>query len=303
MEEPLAELKPRRRIMRHSSSTGVLIAVAVLIVSLAAPAAAKKGGNPGPPSGTGLEVTVEPSGVFMWANSVGDEILFDITVTNTSGDSLSPVTVVFNDLENDIELATFDLGRNQSWTMEYPYTVEGSISADGNTGDFHGAPIDTQTEVMIGTVSAAVNGEVLDSAPAVMTAYPVQPCPPAAEDGSFTWGPNSEDYTVCALTPPTPSYWTMTTELPKPKKGNGPISPAVTARDGVPGNWCHHDTDGELPQDVSEDRLAITDRVFFPADGVCLGGGAGGDTIPVRNHDTFYLATWKDNVVVAAPSS
>ena len=294
--------------MRRSRSTGITLVVAILIVGLATPAAAKKGGHPGPPSNTGLEVTVEPRGVFMWANSVGDHILFDITVTNSSGGPLTDVQVDFSGLE----LITLDLAKNESWTTEYTHTITGTISTAGNTGDFEGAPIIAQSDITVGIVSAAVGGEVLGGAPAVTTAYPVLPCPQLL-DASFTWGPSAEDYSVCALTPGEGlfGYWTFETTLPKPKKGKGPVSPAVTVRDGVPGNWCDYDEAGPLPQDVNGDRLKITDRAFFPTDpfpgdppdtqGVCLHGGAGGDTIPVRNHETFYLATWEGNVVEACP--
>ena len=294
--------------------TRTVLLVATLVVGLAAPATAKKGGSPGAPSGTGLEVTVEPVGVFVWANSIGDELLFDVTVANTSGGKVTGLVVTFEGatLVEGEDPWPGTLEKNAFETRQYAYTV-----VEGDFDDAEGEPLPfaTQTEVTFGEVKVSwtVGGnEVEGDAPAVTTAYPVQPCPESSSGADFTWGPNPADYTVCALTPGADlfGYWTMTTKLPNPKKGKGPISPAVTVRDGVPGNWCnrHYDDEGNIeviPQDVSNDRLLITDRVFFPtgnypeAIGVCLGGGAAGDTIPVRNHDTFYLATWKDNEVNA----
>ena len=260
--------------MHHSRSTGILFAVAVLIVSLAAPAAAKKGGTPGPPSGSGLEVTVESSG-FMWANSVGDQILFDITVTNTSGGDVEDVTVDFSD---DV-LATVDLGKNASWAMPYTYTVVGS--------DFDGATISEQTPVTVGEVTAAA-GTVSDTDDAVMTAYPIIPCV-QADDGSFAYGPN-EGYSECSFTGS--GEWTLTTTLDRPPRGKSNPAPAATVRDGVPGNWCG------AGESVVVDNIVIDTQLL---EGTCAGGGAGGDTITVRNITTFYLATWKGNTVFAEP--
>ena len=41
------------------------------------------------------------------------------------------------------------------------------------------------------------------------------------------------------------------------------------------------------------------------ADIVCADGGAGGESIPVRNTNTFYLATWAGNTatVTAVPTN
>jgi hypothetical protein len=247
----------------------------MLIVSLAAPAAAKKGGTPGPPSGSGLEVTVE-SGGFMWANSVGDKILFDITVTNTSGGDLTGVTVDFS----DTSLGTIALGKNGSWSWQHTYTVV--------EGDFADAPISEQTSVTVGTVTAA-NGTVSDSDDAVMTAYPILPCGQDG-DGSFTFGPNA-DYSVCSFTGS--GDWKLTTTLDKPPRGKS-NNPSATVRDGVPGNWCTTD-------ESVVDGVTVIDYQFLHPSGVCTVGGAGGDTIPVRNTNTFYLATWKGNTVFAEP--
>jgi len=281
--------------MRRVSKIGVLLAVALLVAGLAAPASAKKGGHPGAPSGTGLEVTVEPSGNMMWANSVGDEILFDITVTNTSGGDLEG-SVTWD----DEQIGTFDLGKNESWTRlylgndpesnPYVYTVDES--------DFLNAPVSEQSPVTVGTVTATSTGaEVTDSDDAVMTAYPIALCPEPDEFGSFSFGPNSE-YLECSFTAEADSYWQLSTLVAKKPHGKS-AGPGATVRDGVPGNWCMYG-------DPVVDGESVAQMVHFPTaktngNIVCGQGGAGGETIPVRNPNTFYLATWADNEVEATP--
>ncbi len=283
--------------MHPSRHTWILLAVATLVVGLAAPAAAKKGGQPGPPSGTGLEVTVEPTSVFMWANSDGDEIQYDITVTNSSGDTLEGVTVVFDAINGqDEEWGPFDLGKNESWppdpSLPYVYTVHGPFVGGQFTGDLADLP-PSQSQVTVGTVTAWVEGGPSDSAPVEMTAAPIPPCD-QLPDGSFSFT-TSDDYSVCAFKGS--GNWATTTTLNRPLRGKS-HSPSATVRDGVPGNWCN--TDDDLV--VDDSGSVVTSYWLFPTpDGTCLNGGAGGEEIPVRNHDTFYLATWRGNVVNACP--
>ena len=287
-----------RTTMHRSRHTWILLAVATLVVGLAAPATAKKGGSPGAPSGTGLEVTVASS-AFMWANSDGDEILYDITVSNTSGDRLDDIAVLFvKEGQPDVDLleeeeTPLDLEKNGSWTTVFVYTVDGPFVGGEFTGDLADLP-PSQSQVTVGTVKAEVVGGPSDSAPVEMTAAPIPPC---GEDlgvndpFSFT---TNDDYSVCAFKGS--GSWATTTELNRPSRGKS-HSPSATIRDGVPGNWCN--TDDDLV--VGESGIIVTSYWFFPLNGTCLNGGAGGDEIPVRNTDTFYLATWRGNVVEACP--
>jgi hypothetical protein len=292
--------------MRRVSKIGVVLAVALLVAGLAAPASAKKGGKPGPPSGTGLEVTVEPSSTFMRANSVGDEILFDITVTNTSGGDLASVEVKFS--KGDSTLASWHaysaetdppvLEKNDSWSVEYPYEVVESDLTD--------APLNEQSPMIAGTVIATA-GNLTDSDDAVATAYPVPACsgdalgaPPPL--GTFTFS-TSEDYWVCSFTLEQAGYWQLTTELPNRPHGKRAYLGA-TVRDGMPGNWCDYDLLGYLRSGepyLDDGVWKVDSSIYFPENGVCLHGGAGGDIIPVRNSNTFYLATWAGNSVEAEP--
>lgn len=258
---------------------GIVLGVALLVAGLAAPASASKGGHPGPPSGTDLEVTVETSSGFMWANSVGDQIGFDISVTNTSGGPLSGISVDFNGAP--LTDTPFNLGKNESWTTPHMYTV--------TVADLDG-PFMQLTDVNVGTVNAAIGSRVVDSDDAIMTAYPVRPCD---QDGGLFVFTTDLSYEVCSFSGT--GSWTLTTPVDKPPRGKR-ISPSATVRDGVPGNWCNV---GE----PSVDGNTVIDTLHLPTNGVCLGGGAGGDSITVRNHDLFYLATWEGNSVTATPGS
>ncbi len=220
--------------MRRVSKIGVVLAVAMLVAGLAAPASAKKGGHPGAPSGTGLEVTVEPSGNMMWANSVGDQILFDITVTNSSGGDLTGVMVEFtkdytvgeSTTTETLTVWTPDILRNDSWATQYPYTV---LEAD-----FFGTTLITSSSVTVGTIGAYIgsDSDPTDSEDAVMTAYPVEPCAESNAEG-FNFG-TEEDYSVCSFTPAVlPAYWTLTTELPnKPREERQPRGDSARWRAG-----------------------------------------------------------------------
>lgn len=288
--------------MRRVSRLGIAFAVALLVVGLAAPASAKKGGNPGPPSGSGLEVTVDSSG-FMTANSAGDRILFDITIANTvtgllytavSFDSVSDM------LANCSPAVPNSIAGGDSWTGECPYIVAES--------DLSGLPPVEGSSVTVGTVTAegwldvskSGRADAVDSDGAVMKAYPVPPCPTASDPvpslppslSGVEFGPNA-DYSVCSFTVDQPSYWMLSTKLPKRPHGQAG-GPSATVRDGVPGNWCSFGSSDTYQ--LGSDWY-VDDYMEFPADGVCLGGGAGGDTIDVRNHTIFYLATWAGNVV------
>lgn len=276
----------------------VLMWVIALLTAVAAtPAVAKPPAGGGRPGGSGLVVAVE-TGNMMWANSPGDVIPFEVSVTNKTGDSVT-VTIQFQkEGSAPVPLDVVTLAKGEAWPpppppgedpRPYLYTVD--------TGDFEGLPIGEQAnDVLAGTVTARA-GELFATADAVMTVYPVLPCPPGTTD-SFTFGPNAQ-YSECSFTPSVlPAYWDLTTTRKTPQRGSGTYSPWATVRDGIPGNWCNHDENGQIPQEPNPDGT-VTDRVFFPADGVCLNGGAAGQDIPVRNHNTFYLATWQGNTVVA----
>lgn len=272
----------------------VLVAVVLLGAAVATPAAARKGGFPGGPPSSGLEVTVEPTNRAMWANSVGDAVPFDITVTNNTPNTQTAAVAFMKD-DEALKSWTADIEGRGSWSppdLPYSYTVV--------EPDFDGKDPNVQSSVRVGTVTVSADGVLLASADAIMTAYPVPVCPNYGQLvlndppllGTFTFGPNP-DYAVCAFRGT--GYWTLTTQLAE--RPHGRNYAGATVRDGVPGNWCDYDESGALAPSDLYGQWMVDNYVYLSPNGVCLGGGAGGDTIPVRNHDLYYLATWAGNVV------
>jgi WD40 repeat protein/DNA-binding SARP family transcriptional activator len=229
----------------------------------------------------GLGITVEESSVYMWANSPGDEIVFDILVENQTVDQLSGFSVTF-DGESVVENLTLD--GSGSWTGQYVYTA--------SEDDFAGLRFDEMLEVTAGAVQAwgtdANLGNVIGRADATLTAYRVRACPEPNDDGSFHVGPYLEPR-LCSFTPELGTFWTVASTESRLPAG------LPTVRDGVPGNWCN----GAVNQTTG--RVDIEKIAYFPEDGVCLGGGENGATIPVRDSDTFYLYLWWGTSIDVAP--
>ncbi|HEY5684707.1 MAG TPA: hypothetical protein VIY70_04975 [Acidimicrobiia bacterium] len=127
----------------------------------------------------------------------------------------------------------------------------------------------------------------------LVTAAPILPCGQSPDDASFSFT-TTDDYSVCAFHPSDNPNWATTTLLNRPRRGQS-HSPSATIRDGVPGNWCY--TEDDLVVDKTGEFVTS----YWLLQPTCANGGAGGDEIPVRNTDTFYLATWRGNVVDACP--
>jgi hypothetical protein len=103
---------------------------------------------------------------------------------------------------------------------------------------------------------------------------------------------------------PTTGVWEITVMPLPPDNEKRPISVSVTVRDGVPGNWCtrwigtpsgfsetwkwNDDPDNVIDGQV---YLPGTENLLDLAEGMCLGGGHGGDYFAVGNPKSFYLAT------------
>jgi len=104
---------------------------------------------------------------------------------------------------------------------------------------------------------------------------------------------------------------TLTPTAPA-NKPNRPIGASVSVRDGVPGNWCTLaiGTSSTFGGRWKAGDADIVGSVYLPGDenlptklgdedyptlgldeGMCLGGGAGGNYFKVGNPKSFYLAT------------
>lgn len=110
----------------------------------------------------------------------------------------------------------------------------------------------------------------------------------ASAETTFELYPDGD---ICIWKPPAPGVYRLT--LHPTVRGNPNV--LFTVRDHVPGNWCT--TPPELNLEPSgairirwlEGDDPIVMYVYYPADGVCLSGGAGGDFLPIGNPASLYL--------------
>lgn len=276
--------------MRTTRRVGILVTAAVTVLGLAVPGVAKKGGVPGAPSGSDLEVSVQAD-TFAWANSAGDLIPFEIVVANHGTETMTVDSVVFASIRSipgeaiETELSgPLTLAKNEARSFGYGYEVTPS--------DLAGLPLQEDGEVALGTVTASAVGLDPVSTPAVTSVYPVAPCRDSGT-GAFTVEA-AAGTRVCSDSFGTADYWKLeVTNLengqPTVVKGRGK-APLLTVRDGAPGNWCMvlpASVEGQSEWPTSTGSVVF---VYFPSDGTCLGGGAAGDTIPTRNDSLFYVA-------------
>ena len=142
-------------------------------------------------------------------------------------------------------------------------------------------------------VTATVGTTTLEESDAAcFTAHPIEPCRESGEE-PFVVGPHSE-YTVCSDAFSDANYWKLETTGTKPQGKHK--TPFVTMRDGVPGNWCMVIPGYDDKQTGWATSTGGVHFLYFPDDGTCLGGGAGGDPIQTRNSTLFYLAYRGDSV-------
>lgn len=287
--------------------TLVLMVAMLVFVAMAVPAGAARGGSF---KSSPLEVTVDTD--HFWANAAGDEILWSVFVTNKGRNPLTPETVCEFDLDSDECTDALDLRQPESgdangngsldpgetWVYEYSYTV---IAAD----------------VGFDTVTRAVKVTAVDDTENPARSYTVISTLSVDTkwldrcnfvDGTLTYDEtNPADAMGPCYYEFEKGYWKLTLTLTptsdvgrKPAK---PLSVSMTMRDGVPGNWCSvsDPETGDLLEGtaVAQTQWRAADGdpalelyVEFPADGVCLQGGAGGETIGVNNPNIFFLAAW-----------
>lgn len=277
--------------------TLVLMVAMLVFVAMAVPAGAARGGSF---KSSPLEVTVDTD--HFWANAAGDEILWSVFVTNKGRNPLEPETVCEFDLDSDactgpdLQLDSGDANKNDSfdpgetWIYKYSYTV---IAAD----------------VGFDTVTRAVKVTAVDDTENPARSYTVISTLSVDTKWLDRCDFDGDTLTYDETNPADAmgpcyyefgeGYWKLTL-TPTGDVGRKPLSLSMTMRDGVPGNWC------QIP-DGSEGFLegsgvASTQwragypplelYVYFPANGECLKGGMGGETIAVNNPIIFFLAAW-----------
>ena len=233
--------------------------MAMLIV-LAAPVGAAKGGKPGKPSG--VDVSIEAD--LWWANVTGDRIKYTIGVDNQTGAALTADIIFIDNFGISTTLDGGPLAPGMT-LLEHIYLV--------TPGDLAGADPDP----IIGAVSVAFGSpQTIESASDTVEAEPVPQCPFTSTEGvlSMEWagGPCYYPYAY--------GDWTIEAKLATGK--HHPHDLVFTMRDHYPGNWCM-----VPPPDETNDRFTLF--VHFPIGGICELGGMQGETMPVGNPDNFVL--------------
>lgn len=264
----------------------ILIVALMVLLAMAVPAGARPGQPPGKSSP--LEVTNDTN--HFWANVAGDVIVWSVFMTNRGDSSLETVktypalTLISGDADDDAEL---DPG--ETWVYEYEYTLtDVDLAIDPVTGD--------SKEIKKAVTVTA--GEFTASTTLTVETRPVAAC--SFEDGRLTYDETDADGPFALL-----CYYEFDkgyskfTLTPTVETGRKPINLSMTMRDGIPGNWCRvsdgeggflNGSGGTNGNGWRSGDAPIEDYVELPADGVCLQGGAGGETIAVNNPDIFFLA-------------
>jgi hypothetical protein len=271
--------------------TLILIVAMLVLVAMAVPA----GARPGKGKSSPLEVTVDTD--HFWANVAGDVIVWSVFATNKGRSPLEPVTVCESDLDSyactgpALELDSGDANDNgaldpgETWQYEYSYTVTEAEAVQELDAITKTVTVTAGDHTASTTMS--VDTKWLNGCDFVGDTLTFDETNPADAMGPCYYG-FEKGYLKLALTP--------TGDV-----GGKPLSLSMTMRDGVPGNWCSV-RDPETGDILGGSAVARTQwragdpplklYVEFPADGVCLQGGAGGETIAVNNPNIFFLAAW-----------
>lgn len=244
--------------------TWIILLIVAVALALAMPAAGK--GKP--------NIAVDLDAAPIWVHEADDEISYEVSVQNKTRQAVT-VDVWFDEV-----LAKENL--------EVPARQTENVSLGSKrVGDFPEFTACGESCMLTESVTVAyAGGEVVAETSTDLMPY----------DRCVLPGPL--DGAACIWTPDSTGQWTVTVQ-----PGSKPHNTLVTVRDHVPGNWC------VLPDGsggVFSDRWRPSDGpielpVYLPADGKCLGNGAGGESIePVGNPTSFYLVA-KGMVTVTQP--
>jgi hypothetical protein len=278
--------------MKRSST--LVMALAVL-VALAAPAGAAKGGNPSkpdkpePPGLAILDVTMTAN--LFTVNIPLDEIGYTVTVTNTGSDEVAVDDVVVTVSDERLELErSLALPAGETWLYEEIYEVQ--------PGDFVDLLSNGDWEPIALTVTVTTDDADTVTASDTVEVWPVEGC---QWDGDELKAESmSEDVTPCYWDPADHELWTLTATSNTNKR----TKVGLTVRDHFPGNWCVTPEELDLEPSGAITGPAVKGPVelyvHFPADGICLAGGAGGEEMGVGTYGTYYVWARGDVTVVRA---
>ena len=213
-------------------------------------------------------------------------IVWSVFVTNRGDGALGTVEtypdlpLITGDVDSD---GSLDPG--ETWQYEYSYTVTEAEAVQELDAITKTVTVTAGDHTASTTMS--VDTKWLNGCDFVGDTLPFDETNPADAMGPCYYGFEK-------------GYWKLTL-TPTGDIGRKPLSLSMTMRDGVPGNWCSV-RDPETGDILEGSAVASTQwragypplelYVEFPADGVCLQGGAGGETIAVNNPNIFFLAAW-----------
>lgn len=270
--------------------TWVLLMVVGLVLLGALPATAKKPDKPKPPPAAPIAVSLEAEP--LWAHEAADNLRYVATLENKTATAISGVTVEFT-AAGTTNVAT-----------DIAVPADGIISLDGFSrlaGDFAetaGCIAGALTCDLVASVAVYDDQELLAEASMSTMLDPEPPCTFDANGVAQVAG-------VCIWTlaegEPT-GVWEISYLPAPPTNPKRPINAALTVRDGVPGNWCTVaiGTGSAITGRWKVGDGPLVGEVYLPGDeniatlglddGMCLGGGAGGDYFAVGNPNSFYVA-------------
>jgi hypothetical protein len=287
----------------------VLLVVAVAVV-MALPAGAKKPTNPdkpGPPAPLAISIGAQP----MWVHEDDDLLRYTVTLENTTGTDISPVAVEFTAAGTSDERNVGTVTANDTVTEEFSRLVS-EFPETETCEDDDECPLTAVAAVFIGS---ALITQAETSTPLI----PIPACGFSNNyDENFASGPVLVS-DICVWTLPNneevtkSGVWEITLWPTLPENTKKPFGAWADVRDGVPGNWCTMKIGtssgfGDRWKAPYPVDLSVTGQVYLPgdeniaglglADGMCLGGGAGGGYFEVGNPDSFYLRTGGGQVEV-----
>jgi hypothetical protein len=298
-----------------------MLTVVALLMAAAGTAGAKPPEGKGNPGGGGkksapVEVTIEKANESTWSlHEVGDVIIYDVSITNTTGSVITD-TVITGNVEF-LDDTTLDLPPGTT-VVQATYTV---VQSDVDAG------------AVVSDVTVTYPGGDPVSATYTQEIDPYDECVFALEDNGTSWVKTAPAEDTCMFKPTklvrtdgtspavTDAHWTFTVE---PLRATMVL---FTMRDGIPGNWCsvpdpasgyyddgppvgYYDEGNNATLEWDPDRISgrgrwkpedgpITRHFYFPPgefgsvpnerQGVCLNLGAGGEMIGVGNTESFYL--------------
>jgi hypothetical protein len=274
-------MKRTRHIMVIALALGTALA-------MAAPAVAKKPPkDPKPPPGlSGVDASMaadpiwvhEPEDELQYTltleNSTDADVEFDMVFTAGYADDPEPVLVPGN--------GTVVLTRTRL-AADFPESLSCGVY---------------QSCMLTATAEVFQDGALVADAAAETTLEFYPECDFEQLVGDICiWKPVDE------LGGPQPGFYKLTLDPTVPGNPNRTTTVLFTVRDHVPGNWCTTPPElGLEPSGAMRIRWRESDGpvvmyVYYPADGVCLSGGNGGDFFAIGNPASLYLVA--DGTVTA----